>query len=108
MSIRQSRLGQGALNVEAVHKERQFRIKKDANDIIEEIFQNVSLKKASKDEKSKGQKIEELKELVEKQKENIEQLKADLKKEKTKNMMAQKASAKGIGPGQDSIVNLGP
>ena len=38
MSIRQSRLGNGALNVEAIHKERQFKIKKDANEIIEEIF----------------------------------------------------------------------
>lgn len=53
MTIRQTKLVKGNPNIDAIHMENQFKVRQDANDIIEDMFTNACLKKASKDDKSK-------------------------------------------------------
>lgn len=54
------------------------------------MFTNVCLKKASKDDKSKEQKISELQNMIEKQKKMIEDLKAEAKKAKLSHFVTDK------------------
>lgn len=71
-------------NVNQAHFEQKFKIRNDANDLVEVIFADACLKVYKKDDKTKDQEIENLKMELENLNKVLEEEKEKAKKEKLK------------------------